>query len=84
MLKHLASDCCCSVMTSSPARIQCWSIGPQKRSLCPCPSENQHKQLPFKDLFEVLFLKIPEFCVQMGHLLAPAPLWVLFVTVNWC
>ena len=84
MLEHLAGDCCCSVMTSSPARIQYWSIGPQKRSLFPCPSENQHKQLPFKDLFEVLFLKIPEFCVQMGHLLAPAPLWVLLVTLNWC
>lgn len=84
MLKHLAGGCCCSVMTSSPTRIQCWSIGPQKRSLCPCPSENQHKQLPFKDLFEVALLKNLRILCAGGTLLTPAPLWVLFVTVNWC
>lgn len=66
MLKHLVSDCCCSLMTLSPARIQCWSIGPQKRSLCPCPGENQHKQLSFKDLFEVALLKNPRILCAGG------------------
>lgn len=67
MLKHLAGDCCCSMMTSFPARIQCWRLD-LRRGVCVLVQvkisiNSYHLRIYLK----LLFLKIPKFCVQVGH-----------------